>query len=192
MKEQDFTKNLIEFAEKVKKDKTICIAISNTEKYDITIEIFLSALLKIQKLKGVYVSLNKEYEVMEKRLKSMGIDTSQLYFINGINKTAENTANATHHIFLSSFQSLTEISLAITNVINSGEFDFLFLDSLSTLLIYNDSKTIEMFCHYLINKLRHHQLSGIVLCLKEDKEGQKLIPIIAQFCDACIEVEAFF
>jgi len=192
MKEEDFAKNLIKFAEKLKRDRTICLALTDAEKYDIAIDMFLSALLKTQKLKGVYVSLNKEYGQIGKRLKSMDIDDSQLQFIDGISKVAEDQIKASRNMYLSGLKSLTEISFEITNAINSGGFDFLFMDSLSTLLVYNDPKTTEMFCHYLINKLRSHQAGGILLCLKEDKEAEKLIPIISQFCDDCIEAEFFF
>ena len=44
--------------------------------------------------------------------------------------------------------------IAITTAMNTGKFDFVFFDSLSTLLIYTDLKSAERFTQFMVSKIR--------------------------------------
>ena len=188
MKEQEIREKIVGLVKKLK-DKEIHIVVSDDKQYSKVNDILLTIMIKEQKLRCIYVSLNKEYSALQKRLCGLGIDDSKIFFIDGISKTTGKTVKANNCTFLSGPQSLTELSLAITAAINTGKFDFLFFDSISTLLIYNNVKTTEKFSHYMTSKIRDNNLGSIFISLKKDKETEKLIPILSQFCDGCIEIE---
>ena len=170
MKEQEIRKKVIELSKKLK-NKEIHVVLSSDTQYNKINDMLLTIIIKEQKLKCIYVSLNKEYKILQKRLNSLGIDSSKMYFIDGTGKTVK----ADNCTFLSGPHSLTELSLAITEAINTGKFDFLFFDSISTLLIYNTIKTTEKFSHYMTSKIRDNNLGSIIISLKKDKEAEKAV-----------------
>ncbi len=187
MKEKEIRKKILELAKRMR-NKEIHVLLSDEKQYNQVNDMLLTILVKEKKFKCIYVSLNKGYKVLSKKMQSLGIDNSNIYFIDAISKTVGKPVTAVNCTFLSSSHLLTELSLAITAAINTGKFDFLFFDSLSTLLIYNEMKTAEKFSQYIINKIRENDLGSILISLKNDKEAQKLMPILTLFCDGCIDL----
>ncbi len=163
----------------------IYVFISPVEDYHKNNYFILKYLTKTLKLKGIHVTLNASYKSLSNDLKSNGTNTENLFFIDGISKTQEKVSNTKNCIFIQSPRGLTELSLAITDTINTGDYDFLFFDSISTLLIHNELRTAEKFSHYLINKLKHLDLRGIIISLDEE-DSKRLLPILSQVCDKCI------
>jgi hypothetical protein len=62
-----------------------------------------------------------------------------------------------------------------------------FLDSLDSLMIYNDEKTTREFAHYLINKLRMENLAGTIISV-EKKEVENIVKTLVPMCDKQIRV----
>ena len=69
---------------------------------------------------------------------------------------------------VSSPAALTELSIAISEVMKSGKFDLLVFDSLSTLKIHSTENTAIRFTSNLINKIRSKKDKGIFTCLEGD------------------------
>jgi len=134
-----------------------------------------------QKVTGLYITLNKGYKTIIDTLKGQGVDTSRLYFIDGISQKEGNETKG-NCTFIPSPEWLTDLSLAITTAINTGKFNFLFLDSLNTILAYNNPKKTEKFIHYIISNIRKKNVGGIIFSV-EDVSTKKLIPFLSQFCD---------
>ena len=60
---------------------------------------------------------------------------------------------------------------------------FVLLDSISTLLIYNEPETISKFVHFLTVKMRVLNLSVILIGLNEN---QGFLAELSQYCDKTI------
>ena len=172
--------------ESLKKKNGIYLFISSAGYYNIINSTILSYYTKTEKKAGIYVTLNKGFKPMSASLNEEGVDVSRLYFIDGITRTENSEIKDKNCTFISSPHALTELSLAITTATNTGIFDFLFFDSINTLLIYNDLKTTQKFAHYVITKMREANLGGIIFSLDEES-GKNVIPAITQFCDDCIK-----
>ena len=65
---------------------------------------------------------------------------------------------------------------------------FIFFDSLSTLLIYNQSKSVSKFAHFLTGKMREWKIKGVLISLQKNID-ENLIAQVSQFCDRIIEVK---
>jgi len=78
---------------------------------------------------------------------------------------------------------LTGLSIAITKAIENfpGE-KMLFLDSLSTMLLYNNEEVIGKFSNFILNKMRLQNISTIMLTLYADAD-KKIIKTISNFVD---------
>ena len=187
MNETKFEKSLQNKLASVAKKKGIYLIISPPNKYKSVNATVLKYYTVKKKKNGIYVSLNKGYESVIENLKEQGVEISRLYFIDGITRTIDKEKEAKNCTFISNPGQLTELSLAITTAANTKKFDFLFLDSVNTLLIYNDLKTTEKFTHYLTARIRSSNIGGIILSLDEESSN-KLIPIIIPFCDDSIDM----
>ncbi len=146
----------------------IVLQIINSERY-------FSGVTKILKelkdKKIVYVTTNKPYKYILSAAKEVGISTKNLFVIDCISKPLreKTEANQENCIFLDSPEGLTAISLAISESIKLLEGDrILLLDSLSTLLIYNDANTVAKFSNFVINKLRTYDVNAIIFALESD------------------------
>ena len=91
---------------------------------------------------GIYVTLNKPYGVLAKNFEKSGIPVDSLFFVDGITNVP--VAQEEHdHECLGSSIDLSSLCIATSKAVNRiPEDKFLVLDSLSTLLIYNDSKAV--------------------------------------------------
>ncbi len=68
------------------------------------------------------------------------------------------------------------------------ENKFLFLDSLSTLLMYNKPEIVAQFAHFLVTRLRRVGLIGIIISI-EKQIDEKLLYLLVEICDKIWEVE---
>ncbi len=87
-------------------------------------------------------------------------------------------------------QALTNISIALTSAIESLPKDndkLLILDTLSTLMLYNEAGTVTRFAHVLTEKLRAWGVKSVILTLEEETD-KKIIAQLGQFCDKTINI----
>jgi len=135
-----------------------------------------------------YVSLNRPYNTLLDILADAGVDTSKFYFIDGITKTAELAEECENCTFVSSAGALTELSLALANLLDERKFDFLLFDSLSTLLVYEEEVVVTKFVHSLMAKVRVSNCRGVFTCLKRDLDSV-LIKDINMFADKVVDIQ---
>jgi KaiC/GvpD/RAD55 family RecA-like ATPase len=131
-----------------------------------------------------FATLNKTYPAIEEWLKKNKVDAKNFVFIEAVSRIIKN-AQSEHDKFrfVSSPSALTELSIAISETAQKG-IDYLVFDSVSTLLIYNSPKKVEMFLSGIVNKIRSFKTKGIFLILKNDK----LIQSCSMFVDNVLEL----
>ena len=136
----------------------------------------------LKKLKGrkvCFVTLNKSAEVLENSLKSIGISSKDVLFIDAVSKSLGKNVNRENVLFLSSPMALTELSLAINEVSKTKKFDSIFFDSLSTLSIYDiKERTAQRFIASIIDKTKDENQMGVFTCLENDFKS----PLIQKSC----------
>lgn len=143
-----------------------------------------------RKISGVYITVNKPYQTLVNFFNKNGINTNRIFFIDMITKLSGDQPNRIDNcLFMESPESLTDLSIALTEVIKSIQGDkFIFLDTLSTLLIYHELGTVTKFAHFLTNKMRVWMVKGVIISLiKETKPS--LEAELTQFCDKVIDVK---
>lgn len=148
----------------------------------------LKYLLNKKKIPGIYITVNRPYENMVKTLEQNGIDTKKLFFIDAITQTVGgNPERKDSVIFVASPQNLTDVGIALSEALESikASDKFLFLDSLSTLLIYNSTGTIAKFSHFIASKMRLEGFKGIFISIEKETD-ETLIKTLSQFCDKTI------
>jgi KaiC/GvpD/RAD55 family RecA-like ATPase len=131
--------------------------------------------------------LNKPFVVLSKAFGKAGIASGSIFFVDAVTNVASAEQDATHSC-LGSRIDLGNLCIGISKAVSrNGQEKFLILDSLSTLLIYNDPKTVAKFAHLLTEKMRRWGLSGSLLTVDTDTE-RELVSQIAQFCDKVVRI----
>ena len=170
---------------KFKNKKGIYTFISKPEDYHIVNQEIIRFLTKNLNISGIYVTLNTSHCDMVKKFKAERVDTEKLLFIDNIETGGG--CKAHNCIFLGNTKSLTALSLGMSKACENKSMEFIFFDSVTTILIYNTLKNTERFIHYFINKIKNLDILMIVISIEEPKSN-KLTSILSQFCDGCIKI----
>lgn len=168
----------------------VVLILTSAEKYLENIINVLKILINKKSRQCIYVTINKPYQVLLNVLKKNDIDTEKIFFIDLISKmTAMDTTGAKNALFITSPDSLTELSIAISESVRNlqSKNKFIFLDSLSTMLIYNQTGTVAKFAHFLIGKMRTEGVEMIIISLEREMDPI-LVSQISTFVDKVIKV----
>lgn len=129
----------------------------------------------------IYVSLNKSQESIEYLFKKNGINTDRLFLIDCV--ASEKTRDDALHIDPTRLDLLNP---AINEFIEDIEGKkFLIIDSLSTLLIYNDESKVAKFVKEIIEYSSKNDVMLIAFSPKTEEE--ELLIKIFHFFDKVIE-----
>ena len=95
---------------------------------------------------------------------------------------------------LSGPSNLTELSITLSKLLSSETLrgkdaqTILFLDSVSTFLIYNDANIVAKFLHTIAGRVRSHNIRGIFFSLHDDI-GKGAIASTVQFHDKVLHID---
>ncbi len=169
---------------------SVILATVQAKNYQKTNINIIKYLTKDMGIPGVYVTLNKPYTAIKNILKETKVDTRLILFIDAITKTVGGKTKKTKEcLFIGTPENLSDISLAMDQAVTSlpGHEKFLFFDSLNTLLLYNEVRTVARFIHFLAGKMRTWKVKGIIVSLQK-KGNEDLINELTQFCDIQLEL----
>ena len=172
-----------------KKGEVILLIVSAKKYLEVNMEV-LKHYCNTEDSSCVYVSVNRTYDALMNLVKKNKINSDKLFVVDAITPVSGKSKDADNAIFLGSPRGLTDISISATTAVQNlpkGNRT-LFLDSLSTLLIYNDAGSIAKFSHFLINKIKDWGISGVIISLEKETD-EKLSSQLAQFVDKVIEIK---
>ena len=149
------------------------------------------------RMKGVYVTTNKPFIALKDMLEKEGVDIRNLVFIDCISRAITNSlielkevsvdnSERSNCFFVRTPENLTDISIGIMEAIDNG--NFLFFDSISTLLLYNDAKNVARFAHFLVGKMRIKKILTIFIMV-DNPEENGFICHISQFFDNVLKIK---
>ena len=199
-KEIRTTSEMAEFIEKLPQNRIVLIVVEPKMYMKRNLSL-LKILVNQNKFSGIYITVNRPFDSLIQIMKDDFIDTEKIFFIDCITKMAPATSKISltsrnklertkNCIFIPSPSGLTEIGLALSEAlagIENPKNKFLYLDSLTTLLIYNDLETIVKFVHFLSTRIRLFGIVGIIMCVEKIIE-EKLFNILSEICDIIVDV----
>lgn len=134
-----------------------------------------------------YVSVNKPFETLLKDFEKNRIDHKKFYIIDCVTKNVGGASPADNVVCVSSPKALTEMNIAIKNVLETAKTEITMFDSLSTLLIYEDPHVVIRFVHSIVSMFRALKSKGILISLKDDIQSE-LIKDLNMFVDKVVEM----
>ena len=126
---------------------------------------------------GIYVSLNKTQKSTENTLKKAGINTNNLFFIDCV--TSEKTKDDVLHIAPDRLDLLDSAVASFMKYIKGKEF--IIIDELSTLLIYNSENKVAKFVEKMTEYASQHDTE--VIAFSPKTKGEELLNKIFNFFD---------
>ncbi len=162
------------------------ILISSTIKtHEDTIKAFHKFISKNFK-KICMITINEPVPVLMKKLEKDGTDFSNYYFIDCISQSMNiKITRSEKCLAIASPAALTELSIAIANLTKANKIDIIVLDSVSSLLIYNQDVITLKFMHFLMIKVRSMNIKGAYTIMKDGKE--QILSDLALFADKILE-----
>lgn len=164
----------------------IILSIMSNEYYN---ESIINMLKQLENGKICYVSLNKTSESLIKTFRSSRINTKNIFFIDAVSRSVGPEKECDSSILISSPYALTELGIAISEILKTGKFDIVVFDSLSTLSIYQKEKkdAAAKFASHIINKIRSNDNKGVFTCLENDANSE-LIKESSMFVDKVVKM----
>jgi len=140
----------------------------------------------------IIVTTNQPYSALLASYEKNRLDISKIQFIDAITKYAigKVPSEPKNCRFVSNPSNLTELGIAITEVLNafSQEKPCIFFDSVSTMLIYIPSTNISKFIHFVTSKLRLLESPGVFLAVEKGLDPL-LMTQLTTYVDAVIDME---
>ncbi|MCK5660651.1 MAG: hypothetical protein KAH86_04765 [Methanosarcinales archaeon] len=184
-------KDLIEWELKNFNKPGVILALTSAANYNRANVELLRYLIHHKKEPGVYITLNKPYTNVKNVLVEEGIDTRMILFIDAITKPSGGDAVDTGECYyIDDLKNLSDMALVIDEALLAIPFDkkFLFFDTLSTLVLYNNTGSVAQFIHFLSGKIRRWNLDAIFLSLEIESDAE-LLDRLTQFSDKVLKIE---
>jgi hypothetical protein len=120
----------------------------------------------------VYLSITRPYDNIVKEFKDMP-ERKNIKFIDCISRAAGIPPSEPNSIYIESPSLLEKIILEVTDIFRDLENDvdkYLIIDSLSSLLIYNDDSLVTEFFTHLSNRTRMLGIHTVSLVIEEETD----------------------
>jgi len=134
-------------------------------------------IASLQKKPGIYVSLNKTQKSVESILKQNNISSSKLFFIDCVSQ--EKVKEDVLHIPPRDLDKLSYAIHTFIKDIKGGKF--LIVDSLATLLIYNNENNVAEFVQKITEYASENEVE--VIAFSPVTKGEELLNKIFNFFD---------
>lgn len=168
----------------------VVLVLTSAEDFFRATTALLNYVVNEASMSGVYITASRPYVYLSKAFQDKGINTDNILFIDCISALAgEHGDRKGNCVFVENPVSLESISTQLDNLLSEigPKKSFIFLDSLSTFLIYNSESSVAKFSHLLINKLRVLQTSGVFMSLEKEAPTETIQRLI-QICDKLVKL----
>ena len=127
---------------------------------DESMKVNIEAIKVLQSMgyEGIYITLSKDYIELSKLFREAGIDLGKLTFIDGISQMyGIEKADAPNVTYVAGPISIDAISETISKIATSIQKakKFVFLDSITTVLLYNSLERTVKFSQFLSEALKN-------------------------------------
>lgn len=138
----------------------------------------------------VVITTNFPYSVLSKLYAQKGVSLDRVSFIDAVTRNSIGTAENIPRVvrYINNPANLTDMGIAVTEVLKeySGEKVCIMYDSVSTMLIYLSSANISKFIHFVTNKLRLMDISGIFLAVEKGLDPMLMMQLTT-FVDTVVD-----
>ena len=136
---------------------------------------------------GIIISASRPYTNLMTNYQRNNIDTNKVFVLDLISKNQNAEVEAENVMFMQNASSLTDIALSVNDHIKkvNGKM-FIFIDSITTMLIHNEPYIFARFIHSILTRMRINGVGGLLISIT-DRTNREIRAEIAQLCDKVIK-----
>lgn len=142
------------------------------------LEALFASMCKNQHDTWSFVTVSKPFDWLKKQYKEID-ERANIKFIDCVSRTAGSGSGKTDGcIYIESPGMLERIILELLNSFRSCKSDtdkFIIIDSLSALMIYNNTGIVREFMALLMNRARSENIHVISILVEEEMDSNKII-----------------
>jgi KaiC/GvpD/RAD55 family RecA-like ATPase len=158
-----------------------------------SMEVNIEALKTLQKLEyeGVYITLSKDYMELAKIFRKNKVDMGRLAFVDGVSQMyGIGAVDAPNVKYVSGPISLDGIVAAITDIVPAmkSKKKFVFLDSITTVLLYNSLDRTIKFSEFLTKSLKLLEVAGVMVSVSKGFANDNLIKELTKMSNEVISL----
>jgi hypothetical protein len=138
------------------------------------------------------ISVNQPFKVLTKTYLREGIDISKIKVIDAVTQYSGGVCEEDTRVkYVNNPGNLTDLGIAITEVLRQmpEKKKSIMFDSVSMLLIHIPSATASKFFHFVVNKLKLSEVSGIFLCVEKGLDPV-ILSQMSSFVDKIVDFES--
>ena len=156
-----------------------------------SLEVSLAAtkILTNKNYNGIILSASRPYPNLVSLYKKNNIDIKKIFVLDCISKSQNaNLEDTKNVLYLENVSDLTNLLISINEYVKRIKGNkFIFVDSITTMLIYNQPNIFARFIHSILTEMRMSGINGLLISL--EKETNKDVRAeIAQLCDKVIRI----
>ena len=138
------------------------------------------------------ITTNQPYDVLKKNYERDGIAMEKVFIVDTVTKYAlgHDHEPVTNCRFINNPADMTSIGIAVTESLSGlkGKKVSMLFDSVNSMMIYISSQNITKFIHFVTNKLRLLNFSGMFLAVEKGLDPDVLTQLTT-FVDEVIDVD---
>jgi KaiC/GvpD/RAD55 family RecA-like ATPase len=139
----------------------------------------------------IYITLTKPFTELDKLFKSNGINSDNLYYIDAISKMyGEDEEDTKKCIYTSGPLDIDSLSVSVKSLLSSiqSEKKCVFLDSVTTVLLYNSMPRTIRFSKFLTQTLKSVGVDGVMVSIAKGEATKKLSNELKKLSDEFISI----
>lgn len=160
----------------IKTNQSVGIQVSENRHNDLLQALF-SFMNTKQNEVWTFVTASNTFKNISENFKN-AYENKNVKFIDCISRSAGILSNNKECTYVESPTMLEKIALEVLNIFKEIEQDvdkYVVIDSLSSLVIYNDSEIIREFVTLLMNRARAENIHVISIVIEEEVDAHKLL-----------------
>jgi hypothetical protein len=138
------------------------------------------------------ITTNQPYDVLKRNYEKSGVPMEKIFVVDTVTKYAmghdhEPVKNCR---FVNNPADMTAIGIAVTESLSElkGKKVSMLFDSVNSMLIYISSQNITKFVHFITNKLRLMNFSGMFLAVEKGLDPD-ILTQLTTFVDEVVDVD---
>jgi KaiC/GvpD/RAD55 family RecA-like ATPase len=138
-----------------------------------------------------YITLSKTAYELDGLFKSKGVDTNNLYFIDAISQMyGESGKKSKRYTYSGGPLDVDSITVSLRELLSSikAEKKCVFLDSVTTVLLYNSLPRTMRFSRFLTQTLKQIGVDGVMVSISKGETTKKLTAELQKLCDEFISL----
>jgi KaiC/GvpD/RAD55 family RecA-like ATPase len=151
----------------------------------------LKILINEMGYKCIYITLGKTSAELDKMYGKLDVQVENIFYIDAISKMyGESKSDTKKCRFTSGPLDVEAITASVRDylaVLGAGK-KCVFLDSVTTVLLYNSLPRTLRFSQFLTQSLKKTEVTGIMVSIAKGKSTTQLIKELSKLCDEVINI----